>query len=70
MFTDKDKENLIRLLNLVAQKASFTVEVKEMIEFVKLLNWAQVDLLPKIESKTFEVTDVKIPSKPSKGASK
>lgn len=44
-----DAEQLVKLLNFVAQKAKFEVSVGEIIEFYRLLNWAQMDLKPKIE---------------------
>jgi len=55
MFSDNDKANIIKLLNMVAMKATFTVSVNEMLEFTKLLRWAQVDLVPKIESHIVEI---------------
>ena len=62
MFTQKDQENLIELLNAVAKKAKFQdMEVADMIKFVKLLNWAQTDLLPKMDKAQFEVISTKGP---------
>ena len=55
-FTSRDTENLVQLLNFVATNAKFSgLDVKSIIQFTKLLNWAQTDLLPKIESHKFKV---------------
>ena len=55
MFSDNDKTNLIKLLNMVATKAAFTVNVNEMLEFNRLLRFAQVELIPKIDSHIVEI---------------
>jgi hypothetical protein len=55
MFSDNDKASIIKLLNMVATKATFTVNVNEMLEFTRLLRWAQVDLVPKIDSHIVEI---------------
>ena len=49
-FSDKDSENLVRFLNFVADKAKFELKVKEVIEFYKLLAWAQTELKQKLEA--------------------
>lgn len=59
-FTEKDKEKFVELLNFVAQHAEFNgLDIRKMLQFTKLLNWAQVDLLPKIDSHVFEILGIK-----------
>lgn len=66
-FTSKDTERLVELLNFVATKAKFSeLDVKAVLQFTKLLNWAQTDLLPKIESHKFEVVALHEPKKKPK----
>lgn len=60
-FKDKDKENLVRLLNFIADKAKFKIGVKEAIEFYGLLSWAQKELLQKIDANIAEVIKVHPP---------
>lgn len=55
-FTQKDKENIVKFLNYVAQKAKFNdVTIAEQIECFKLLNYFQIDLLKKIDDSLLEV---------------
>lgn len=54
-FTSKDVENLVKLLNSVAKTATFKLSTDEAINYVKLLNWAQVELLPKVEAHILEI---------------
>lgn len=58
-FTEDDKNKLIDLLNMVATKASFTVDTKEAIEYVKLLGHVQKVILPKINEHILELKHVK-----------
>lgn len=59
-FSDKDTEKLVSLLNFVATHAEFNgLNVQKVLEFTRLLNWAQTDLLPKIEAHKFEILSVK-----------
>jgi hypothetical protein len=53
-FSEQDSEKLVELL-----------DVKSCIKFTKLLNWCQVELLPKIDAYKFEVVSVK-PAKAEK----
>ena len=71
-FTSKDVEKMVELLNFVATNAKFNnLDVKAVLQFTKLLNWAQTDLLPKIESHKFEVQEVILPQpEPTKGKRK
>jgi hypothetical protein len=57
-FTEKDKEDVIKFLNIVAEKAQFTFNTKEVIEFFKLLNAMQVSIIPKINANILEVIQV------------
>jgi hypothetical protein len=55
-FNEKDKEKLIRLLNVVAEKARFQdMKVTDVIEFYSLLAWSQKELISKIEANVLEV---------------
>lgn len=59
-FTSKDTEKLVELLNTVALQAKFKdLDVKEIIRIYGLLNWAQKDLLIKIESNIIEVKSIR-----------
>lgn len=61
-FTSRDVENLVQLLNFVATNAKFSnLDVKSILQFTRLLNWAQTDLLPKIETHKFEVDALHTP---------
>jgi hypothetical protein len=63
-FSQGDSEKVVQLLNIVATKAEFNgLDVKQIIAFTKLLNWAQTELLPKIDANIFEVVSVTPPSK-------
>jgi len=59
-FTDRDTEKLVELLNFIALHGKFNgLEVKQILQFTKLLNWAQTELLPKVDAHKFEVISVK-----------
>lgn len=58
-FTAADAEKLTQFLNFVANKAEFRVNVKEIIEFFKLLHWAQNELHKKVEGSVAEITAVR-----------
>lgn len=59
-FTDKDTEKMVSFLNFVATYAEFSkLNVNKVLEFTRLLNWAQTDLLPKMDAHKFEVLSVK-----------
>lgn len=65
-FSDKDTEKLVEFLNFIATNAKFDgMDVKKVLHFTKILNWMQVELLPKIESHKFDILDVReaVPSK-------
>jgi hypothetical protein len=65
-FSEQDSEKLVELLNFIATNAKFNnLDVKSCIKFTKLLNWCQVELLPKIDAYKFEVVSVK-PAKAEK----
>ena len=66
-FSEKDSENLVKLLNFVAQKGKFTLDVKEVIELYGLMAWAQQELKAKIEANILEVKSIKEPEKKSGG---
>lgn len=57
-FTEKDKEEVIRFLNLVATHATFTLDTKQIIEYFKALSVMQQVIIPKIHANIFEVLKV------------
>ena len=66
-FNEKDAEKLVGLLNFIAKNAKFKdLDVSQVIEFFRLLNWAQTDLLPKVEANIFQVENIKPMKKASK----
>ncbi len=69
-FKEKDSKNLVKFLNLIADKGKFELEVKEVIEFYGLLAWAQQELKKKIESNIVEVLAVHEPTPKKSSKSK
>ena len=57
-FTDDDKQKVIDFLNLIAKKAKFELDTKEVIEYYGLLSFMQKTLLTKIHENTLEVKRV------------
>jgi len=67
-FTDKDAEKLVSLLNFIATNATFdNLKVKDVIAFHRMLNWAQTELLVKVQANVFEVQEIR-PATPAKKA--
>lgn len=60
-WSDKDKEKIVELLNFIAVKAKFEMDVKECIKFYGLLNWAQQELIRKIDMSILEVKAIREP---------
>ena len=59
-FSKEDSDKLVEFLNFVATSAEFNkLTVKRVLDFARLLNWAQTSLLPKIDAHIFEVVSVK-----------
>jgi hypothetical protein len=58
-FNEEDKGKVIKYLNMVAKKARFDMDTAEIIEYHRLLNYMQVELLPKIEANVFQVKSIK-----------
>ena len=59
-FSEKDAEKLVGLLNFIGTNAKFKeLDVKQVIEFYRILNWAQTELLPKVQANIFEIQEVK-----------
>ena len=57
-FTEEDKENVVKYLNLVAKNAQFTMDTQEIIEYFQLLSQMQKVILPKINSHILEIKRV------------
>lgn len=58
-FSEEDKKKVVQYLNMVAKKAEFNMNTQELIEYYKLLNYMQSELLPKIEANVMEVKSIK-----------
>jgi len=59
-FQEKDVENLVEFLNLLATKSELNgMTFKDSIRFYGLLSWAQQSLLEKIKSNILEVVSTK-----------
>ena len=58
-FTDKDKEQVVKFLNIVASKAEFKFNTQDAIDYFKCLSFMQQVLLPKIDSNILEVIKIK-----------
>lgn len=59
-FTEADQEKAIELLNFVAKNAVFKeLETNQVIEYFKLLSWAQQELVPKLKANVLEVKAVR-----------
>ena len=57
-FKEEDKKKVVEFLNHVARHGKFTHNVQELIEFYKLLNFMQTEILPKIDANILEITKV------------
>ncbi len=57
-FNEDDKKKLVEFLNMIAQKASFQLDTKEIISYYKLLSFMQQELLPKLDANIMEVVAV------------
>lgn len=57
-FKEEDKAKVIDFLNLIATHAEFKLKTQDVIKYFKLLNYMQVELLPKIEANILEVKRV------------
>lgn len=74
-FEEKDKENLVKLLNMMHSKIQ-NLDGKEALEYHKLLSWAQQILLKKIndnimgEMKVHEIPEEKSEKPKAKKAKK
>lgn len=64
-FKERDKENLIDLLNFLGEKARFDLNTKEVIKFFGLLAWAQKELVPKVDQHILEVKRIVQAPQPS-----
>lgn len=58
-FSEKDKELVIDFLNFISNKAEFNkINTREIIQYFKMLNKLQTEILPKIEANILEVKEV------------
>lgn len=60
-FSQKDSENLVKLLNFINDNAEFKLKVTGVVEFFGLLAWAQKELKPKLDANILEVLAVREP---------
>lgn len=65
-FTEEDKQKIVEFLNIVAKKAKFEMDTKEIIEYFKLLNYMQATILSKIDENILEVVKIHTPPKKKK----
>lgn len=63
-FTEKDSDNLVKLLNLIASNARFDLDVKEIIQMYGLLAWSQQELKSKINGNILEIKNIVNPESP------
>jgi len=69
-FSEKDREDFVKFLNVVAENAQFSFNTKQVIEYFKLLSTMQQSILPKIDANIMEikkVVEAKPEEKPAKG---
>lgn len=64
-FSQTDKENVIVFLNMVAKFAEFKFTTEQTIQYVKLLNYMQTQIVPKIEENILEIVRITQPNKDS-----
>lgn len=57
-FTEKDKLEVIKFLNLVASHAKLTLDTRELITYFKSLSFMQKELVPKIDANILEIKKV------------
>lgn len=57
-FNEQDKQKFIEFLNMVAKNAQFNVNTTELINYFKLLQHMQTQILPKIDANILEVKKV------------
>lgn len=57
-FSEKDKEQVVKFLNMVAKHARFNLDTNELIEYFKLLAHMQQTILPKIDRHVLEIKRV------------
>ena len=73
-FSEKDLENITKLLNFIAKNAEFTMNTAQVIEYFGLMAWAQKELVMKIKENILEVKaihePVPEPKKPARRSSK
>ena len=62
-FTEEDKTKVVSFLNMIAAKAKFELDTKEVIEYFKLLSYMQQTILPKIDANILEVNKIVEPPK-------
>lgn len=58
-FSKEDSQKCVKFLNMISAHAEFKLSTDQLIAYFKLLNWAQTELLPKIEANIFEVIETK-----------
>ena len=70
-FLEDDRQKFIDFLNMIADKAEFSLKTDEVIKFYKLLAHMQQQILPKINENILEIkkiveTKPEEPKKPQK----
>lgn len=57
-FNEDDKKKFVEFLNMVAKSAQFSFNTTELVNYFKLLQHMQVQILPKINENILEVKKV------------
>lgn len=58
-FTEEDKDKVVEFLNFIAKNAKFKeVDTAFVIEYFRLLNYMQTNILPKINDNILELKKV------------
>lgn len=57
-FKEEDKQKFVDFLNFVAEKADFKLNTKEALQYVRLLNYMQQNVLVKINENILEIKRV------------
>lgn len=65
-FTEEDLDKAKKLVLIAAQEATYSGKLQEMGALIGLVNWAQKELLRKIEANIMEVKKVTQTKKESK----
>ena len=69
-FSEEDKKKVIEFLNIIAEKATFSLDTAGVIKYYGLLSYFQKELIPKIDSNILEIVQLIEEKKESRPAKK